>query len=311
MPTLTQIKTRIRNVKSTNKLIKAMQTISALRMKKNCLAATTAQNHLNYIQRLETQLLSGVDNSEIAKNKFFGGRISVSEEVLAKTQTESRAQPILSLIISPARGFCAGLHRTIVTQYYRELQSKGVDTSDQNQIQFITVNKPASKQVSRLGGQLMAAFDHMPKIPSKYDILAISELIYQLYSQRDYSELQVVFLDIKTEKPKVISLLPFNVHTIKSEVNQQYLTQPSSSEQYTIDTDPLKVLDLLLHQLLQSHIYFYIWSTMAAEEKARMMAMSKASDNAKEMLVTLQRGYFKQRQAKITQEMNEIISSTL
>ena len=291
MASLQQLKTRIKSVKSTNQLTKAMQTVASMRFRKNSKKAVQAYNFADKV----TQNI----------NLLFQDSDADTNNVLVKERQS--ASKILFVVISPSRGFCGGLHRMVSLKSYQYLTNLGMDTENENQVEFIAIGKPALKQATRLGGRLIAGFENLNKDPDQYDILAISELVYKLYTQDEsISKVMVAYLEYPAGTFKVQTLLPVDLSTLKINTNDQ-----ADNSNMEIDTDSEKLLEELAHQYLQSQVFGAIWQTFASEEKARMVAMNQASDNAKELLKKLQLNYFRSRQAKITQDMSEIIAGMI
>lgn len=294
MASLQQLKTRIKSVKSTNQLTKAMQTVASMRFRKNSKKAVQAYTFA----------------SEVTKNinLLFQNSDADVNNILIKERKDS--SKILFVVISPTRGFCGGLHRMVSLKSYQYLANLGVDTENENQVEFIVIGKPALKQATRLGGRIVAGFENLNKDPDQYDILAVSELIYKLYNQDEtISQVMISYLEYPLGTYKVQKLLPLNTDILKSTDSVKDSNIPQNPIE--IDTDNEKLLEELAHQYLQSQVFGAIWQTFASEEKARMIAMNQASENAGELLKKLQLNYFRTRQAKITQDMSEIIAGMI
>lgn len=287
MSSLQQLKSRIRSVKSTSQLTKAMQTVAAMRFRKNIVKADKSKQFMDLVEQTLVNLIGVVDYAERAK---------LIQPRFSKTN--------LFLIISPTRGFCGGLHRLVTLETYKTIKDLGLNTSDNSEVKFVTVGRPAHKQVSRLGGELLAAFDELPKNPDQYDVLAVSELLYDLY-QTDSSigKVYMSYVAYPSGKIVTIPILPFDLNRLSTS------SKTTSLDLFTVDSTSEKLIDELIHEYLQAEIFGAIWQTFASEEKNRMVAMNQASDNAKTLMQGLQLAYFRTRQAKITQEMAEISSN--
>ena len=287
MSSLQQLKSRIRSVKSTSQLTKAMQTVAAMRFRKNIVKADKSKQFMDLVEQTLVNLIGVVDYAERAK---------LIQPRFSKTN--------LFLIISPTRGFCGGLHRLATLETYKTIKDLGLNTSDNSEVKFVTVGRPAHKQVSRLGGELLAAFDELPKNPDQYDVLAVSELLYDLY-QTDSSigKVYMSYVAYPSGKIVTIPILPFDLNRLSTS------SKTTSLDLFTVDSTSEKLIDELIHEYLQAEIFGAIWQTFASEEKNRMVAMNQACDNAKTLMQGLQLAYFRTRQAKITQEMAEISSN--
>jgi len=285
MATLQQLKGRIKSIKSTSQLTKAMQTVAAIRYKKNSAKSKYAHKHLNQMKQLE-QTLQG----HLPQHDVF--------------QSRPKATKTLLLIVGPTRGFCGGLHRSIPFAAYKSLKEDGIDPQDSNQVEIITINKPALKNVSRQGGTIYAAFLEITKDFDEYDILALSELILKKY--KEDKTIRTVKATFLTLDGKVTTETIFPLSTKN---NAEFDENQRPEHDYRFDSSVEDIGEELIHQYLQSFLNLAVIQTQTSEEKARMIAMNQATENAKKMNQALQLSFFRMRQAKITQEMNEIASN--
>lgn len=293
MPSIRQLQTRIKSVQTTAKITGAMQAVAAMRLKKYTQQSNAAHRYgegLRNVLRKIVSSLSDFDNSP-----------------LLKTRTEGK---VLMVIVAPSRGFCGGLHRSVVLNAYQNLKEKGVDPADPNQVEFITIHKPAYRLMTKVGGKILAFFNGPFKELNPYKILPVSELIFRLWAEEQsrFKEVYIAFAeptsslkaDLHTQK-----ILPLT-HDDLGEENLDTL-----SEHTFLENDMDKFLYEFLPQWLEMNVHQALVETMAAEEGARMMAMNQASDNAKRLTDKLKLVYFRQRQAKITQEISEIVGGSL
>lgn len=283
MPSLKQLKTRIQSIKSTAQLTKAMQAVAAMRFKKNMAKVSSAKEFSEDLNKFKEQILTYLN----PKSPFVTGN------------PDGR---VLSLIVSPTRGFCGGLHRSLSIASHKFLKGLNIDPVDPKQATFITINKPGVKQISRLGGSVLASFNELPKNPDQYDILSVSELIYSAFSQNaDFKEVYLTFASLPKGEIVTTKILPLNQE--KSNFDEK---EDPNDLGRVIDSPLDSLAKEFIHQYLQATINSALLQTYACEEKARMVAMHQATDNAQKINQSLQLSYFRQRQAKITQEMNEI-----
>lgn len=283
MASLQQLKTRIRSTKNTSKLTKAMQTVAAIRYRKNQSAAGLAKKYEESVAEIYETILH--HSKECEHSTFFRERVNGK---------------VLMVIISPSRGFCGGLHRGVTAKSYAYLRGQGVEPTDENVCEIITVNKTGLKQVSLLGGELQAAFADMSKNPDHIEALAISEYIYQQYKNNDkFSKVYITYVSSSTNTVATNQVLPI----ISDEPDDE------EHDDLAFDSSRGGILNELVHQYLHSEVFSFLLQTLTVEERMRMMAMNQATENAKKLSDKLQLSYFRQRQAKITQEMSEIASN--
>ena len=293
MPSIRQLQTRIKSVQTTAKITGAMQAVAAMRLKKYTAQSNSAHKYgqeLREILKKVVSSLSDFDNSPLLKSRNKGKS--------------------LVIIVGPSRGFCGGLHRSVVLNAYQGLKDRGIDPTDPNQVEFITLNKPAYRMMTKLGGKILAFFNGPFKDLNPYKILPVSELIFRLWAQEDsrFADIFIAFAEPTSSlkaKLHLQKILPLTQNDLGEEVLD------IQGEHTFLENDIEKFLDEFLPQWLEMNIHQALLETMAAEEGARMMAMNQASDNAKRLTDKLKLVYFRQRQAKITQEISEIVGGSL
>jgi F-type H+-transporting ATPase subunit gamma len=294
MSSIRNTKNRIKSVQTTAKITKAMKAIAAMRLKRY---SAKAQHVENYAKTLQSSL-NEVLQTASSENKTLIG---------------NPAGKILLVIVGPSRGFCGGLHRTAVSETIKYFQAQGVDITDPNQVEIITVNRPANRILSKTGGKVVASFDGPYKQIDTYKILPISELINQLWLTGNYKAVYLSSAKANSAlKANIVvdKFLPFGAdspHSVKSGDTVVAVTKTPVN----VDTDAYHLIKEIVPQLIHAQVYLGLLLTQTAEEGARMLAMNQATDNAKELEKKLQIVYFRQRQAKITQEIAEIVGGSL
>ncbi len=289
MPSLRQLNMRIKSVQTTTKLTKAMQAVAAMRLRKLTKQAAITNAYKGTLQNIYDSL-SASPSLKQSTSPYF---------------TSNLDAPILFVVVSPTRGFCGGLHRTVVTQTYQQIRQLGLDPLIDNQVKFVTVGRPAQKMVSKLGGNIIASFNKNYKEISAYTLLPIAELVNQVWIQENIKEIVVVYAESSTSLHSTIvfnSILPFVV-------TENLATQEKYVMNLPIDVNPL--IDDFAPQWIQMQIHNAVVQTRTSEEGARMVAMNQATDNAKRLSDKLKLSYFRLRQAKITQEISEIVGGSL
>jgi F-type H+-transporting ATPase subunit gamma len=284
MSSIRNTKNRIKSVQTTAKITKAMKAIAAMRLKRYSAKAIHVENYTKTLQNSLNGVLQTVP--------------SISPILVGNPSGK-----ILVVIVGPSRGFCGGLHRTCISETMKYFTTHGIDITDQNQVEIITINRPANRVITKTGGKVVASFDGPYKQIDTYKVLPISELISQLWVTGNYKSIYLSFAKANSAlKANIIvdQFLPF----AKDEKTQ-------SKTPVNIDTDSDHLIAEIVPQLIHAEVYLGLLLTQTAEEGARMLAMNQATDNAKELEKKLQIVYFRQRQAKITQEIAEIVGGSL
>jgi F-type H+-transporting ATPase subunit gamma len=292
MSSIRNTKNRIKSVQTTAKITKAMKAIAAMRLKRYSAKASHVEEYTKTLQNSLNDVLQTVP--------------AVSP--VLKGNPEGK---ILLVIVGPSRGFCGGLHRTAVSETIKSFQAQNVDITDPSQVEIITINRPANRVLSKTGGKVLASFDGPYKQIDTYKILPISELINQLWLTGNYKAVYLSSAKANSAlKANIIvdQFLPFG-----GDINQGGNVGVSVTYKtpVNIDTDSGHLIAEIVPQLIHAEIYLGLLLTQTAEEGARMLAMNQATDNAKELEKKLQIVYFRQRQAKITQEIAEIVGGSL
>jgi F-type H+-transporting ATPase subunit gamma len=286
MSSIRNTKNRIKSVQTTAKVTKAMKSIAAMRLRRYTQKTVQLDR---YVHQLYNSLASALSSLPI--------------DSLPNVLKGNPSGKILLVLIAPSRGFCGGLHRTAVGDCVKQLQAQGVDIADANQIELILVNRPAKRAISRTGGYVLAAFDGPYKEIDTYTALPISELVRSLWATGNYKSLMISFAKSNAAFRSTVNLeqiLPLQAKDLKTD------NTPAN-----VDGEISDLVDEMLPLLLQAEVHYGLLATQAAEEGARMVAMNQATDNAKELEKKLNLIYFRQRQAKITQEIAEIVGGSL
>jgi F-type H+-transporting ATPase subunit gamma len=290
MPSLRQLNSRIKTVQTTTKLTKAMQAVAAMRLRKLTKQAEITKGYRNDLEVVFHSLCKSL-------------KISNGQNLYFDTDT---TKPVLVVIISPTRGFCGGLHRTVVTETYKTLIQRGFDPLNRDKVTFLTVHRPAQKMISKLGGNILASFSKNYKEVNAQALLPIAELINQAWISGDFSEVILSFAESSHTLKAVISteqLLPFLQISDENSV--------SSGVQVNLPKEITNLISEFAPQWIEMKIHHAMIQTRTSEEGARMIAMNQATDNATRLTDKLKLAYFRLRQAKITQEISEIVGGSL
>jgi F-type H+-transporting ATPase subunit gamma len=293
MSSIRNTKNRIKSVQTTAKITKAMKAIAAMRLKRYSAKSTHVEQYTKTLQNSLNDVLQTVP----ATNPILTG---------------NPVGKILLVIVGPSRGFCGGLHRTAVSETIKSFQAQNVDITDPTQVEIIAINKPANRVLSKTGGKVVANFDGPYKQIDTYKILPISELINQLWLTGNYKAVYLSSAKANSAlKANIIvdKFLPFGGDSAHS--GDTVVAVTNTKTPVNVDTDSDHLIAEIVPQLIHAEIYLGLLLTQTAEEGARMLAMNQATDNAKELEKKLQIVYFRQRQAKITQEIAEIVGGSL
>ncbi len=320
-----EIKRRIKSVKSTKKITKAMELVAASKMKRAVSSTLSSRLYAEYSWEILTSIGKNVE--EITNPLFASPVRSPSRRGTAgvsEHQTSNGAS-ILLILITSNRGLCGAYNSQVVKKTLSLLRK------EQNvaNIDLLTIGRKGDVAMRRIGRKIIATFTELPASISLSDILPISKLAIAEFSAGNYDKVLVAYTDFvsamlqtanikqiipvsKTDLKEAIDNLPLtfdqkNAETSdrnpESNVKSQMLEAPID---YLIEGDKNKLLGSLAEKLVRMQIYQMLLESNASEQSSRMVAMKNASDAAGEMIDDLTLVFNKARQANITQEISEI-----
>lgn len=276
-----EIKTKIKSVQNTRKVTRALEMVSASKIRK----AQERMKASRPYARLMTQMIGHIAkaNSEYT-HPFMVERSDIKR--------------IGYIVISTDRGLCGGLNSQMFRRILadmREWQAKGVE------IDVVCVGQKAATFFRRLKVNVAGTVTHLGEKPQLEKLVGVIKVMLDAFSA---SKLDRVFLcysdfvNTMTQKPTLDQLLPLPPSdSLQSKHDWDYIYEPSAEV----------VLDHVMTRYVESLVYQGVLENLASEQAARMVAMKSASDNASKLIETLQLIYNKARQAAITQEISEIV----
>ena len=279
-----EIKRRIKSVKNTKKITKAMELVSASKMKRAIIAALGSRAYASYSWEVLESLSGYVSET--------------SHPLLAKRE----GVKTLIVFITSNRGLCGGYNSQITKKVIAELKKSGPS------VDFISVGKKGEAALRRTGQNIVASFNELPDAPKLSDIYPIANLAIDAYKKGEYAEIRVAYTDFVsalTQLPQVKTILPVSREAIAGEIDEAK-AGAHSAPNYTFEPDYETLMSMLVEKVARMRVYQMILESSASEHSARMLAMKNASDAAGEMIDELTLAFNKARQAGITQEISEI-----
>ena len=278
MPSVTDIRRRIKSVENTAKITKAMSMIAASKMRR---AQEMALESRPYSQRLRS-LLSNLA-AQITDEEY-------SHPLLTKRPAENTTV----VLLTPDRGLTGGLHSKINRSAGQFL------VNQTGEKQLITIGRKGRDFMIRNGQNVKAEFTDIGDKPSISDISPTAKIVIDDYINGRTDAVHIVYADFVSttlQKPIIQSLLPITPADLNSQDAVGYIYEPSNQE----------VLASLLPRFVELELYHAVLESMASEHSARMVAMRNATDNADEMVIDLTLEMNKARQETITRELLDII----
>jgi F-type H+-transporting ATPase subunit gamma len=285
------IRRRIKSVKNTAQITKAMQMVAASKMRK---AQQVALAGRAYAELLSKALRSVAAGAEEGAHELLGAR-EVKKELV--------------IVVSPDKGLCGALN----TNLFRE-----VAKFDPAKTVFVASGRKATQFLTRTNRELVAEFP-LKDSPTFLETKAIGKFIMEKFTSGEVDKVTVVFTDFintLSQLPKAKTILPVTSLEVVIGVGGEH----EVAESKAADSDATEYLfepnvGAVLSAVLPHHVYFQIYQMIldarASEHSARMVAMKSATDNAKQLIKDLTLEYNKIRQASITTELLEITSAQM
>jgi F-type H+-transporting ATPase subunit gamma len=311
MPSTKEIKRRITSVKSTKKITKAMELVSASKMKRAISQTLASRLYSSYSWEILTSLSERLDD---VTHKFFTENIKIEKDLI--------------VLITSNRGLCGGYNSQVIKKTIAKIKEEvspkqGLGLTS---IDIITVGKKGDSAMRRLarpdgsgiGQNIVATFTDIPDNVKLKDILPLSTYITNEFREEKYGKVYIAYTDFVsalTQKPIVRKILPISKEELKEVIEgldslkDRPLEKPqgrSLKTPYLFEGDTEKLLDALAEKLTRMQIYQMILESNASEQSARMVAMKNANEAAGEMIDDLTLVFNKARQAGITREISEI-----
>jgi len=289
MASTRDIRRRIKSVKNTAQITKAMQMVASAKMRKAQLAALAGRPY--------AQLMNEVLAAATA------GAGEFSHPLMEKRPVKRRAL----IVITTDKGLCGALN----TNLLREVSRYDGTTL------FICAGKKGAQFVSRLKRDLAAEFTYRDT-PAFAEARTISRFAQELFLEGKVDQVDVAynnFISTLTQRPEVRTLLPLGeIKKLDADLSgesQGEALAPSDAKEYLFEPGASTVLGNLLPHYLNYQVFQFLQEAKASEHSARMVAMKNATDNAKQIIKDLTLEYNKMRQASITNELLEITTAQM
>ncbi len=290
---LKQIKNKIVATKKTGQVTKAMESVSAVKMRKSQERAFLSRPYVHTALSILKQLLNA--------------NPKISHELITKTDHEN----VLVVIVTSDKGLAGSINSAVLKQ-------AEIIFRNNNLVDVIAIGRKALEFAQREKKNIIASYTNISDSVKIEDIYEMSEMALNTFKQGEYKSVQVVyqnFVSTFEQNPtvrQVLPVLPEELEGVMRDIKPK--TGKFSENNFPIDTQvihkiepsPEETLDVLLPELVQVMFYHALLESKASEHSARMVAMKNATDKSKELVKALTIKFNKQRQAAITAEVSEI-----
>ena len=284
MPSSKEIRTKIKSFQNTRKITKAMEMVSASKMRK-------AQDRMR-------------------RSRPYGDKIRNIAAHLATANPEYRHPFLVEhdsvkaagiILVTTDKGLCGGLNTNILRAVTAKMKAL---SDDGEKIIATAIGNKGFAFLNRLGANIVSHAIQLGDTPHLETLIGPVKVQLDAYMRGEIDQVFICytrFINTMKQEPVIEQLLPLSAERMQEDAREY-------SWDYLYEPDAQSVLDELLVRYVETLVYQAVAENMASEQSARMVAMKAASDNAKTLIDELQLSYNKARQAAITKELSEIVS---
>jgi len=289
MPSTRDIRRRIKSVKNTAQITKAMQMVASAKMRRAQQAALAGRPYATLMNEVLAAATAGAGE--------------FSHPLMEKRGGKRRAL----ILITTDKGLCGALN----TNLLREAAKLDKDTTV-----FICAGKKGAQWAARLKRELAAEFSYKDT-PQFAEARAISKFAQDLFLEGKVDAVDVLytnFINTLTQKPEQRQLLPIGeIKALDADLTGEGagVELGEATREYLFEPAAATVLGNLLPHYVNYQVFQCLQEAKASEQSARMVAMKNATDNAKQIIKDLTLEYNKLRQANITKELLEITTAQM
>lgn len=286
---LKEVRDRMKSVKSTQQITKAMKMVSAAKLRKAQQAITEMRPYANRLNKILGNILSNVEGEA---STSFGLEREVKKAAL--------------VIITSSKGLCGAFNANVIKQAKSTIEGELADVRAAGNLTVIALGKKGYEAIKRMYPDV-TLIDTFVGIHSDLSFEALSKasgVAMDGFKSGDFDKVLVCYSQFRNaavQEAQAVQYLP--VAKMEGDAN------PMSGEKadYIFEPSKEKLLEDLVPSILQTTFQKFVLDTHAGEHGARMSAMDSATENAEELLKTLKISYNKARQEAITKELSEIV----
>ncbi len=287
MATLKDIRTRIKSIKSTQQVTKAMKMVSAAKLRRAQDSAIQARPYTAKLREMLGSLSTRVDTT---MNPLLAGRDNVRK--------------VLVVLITSDRGLCGAFSANIIKLAQRLITEELGELYRAGNVEMLCAGSKGENYFSKRDFSVVKSYPGVFQNLHFGIAKEIAEYVSERYLKGEVDQVKVVYNEFKSvlaPTMKSETLLPISPE-------KEADAKSGSTSDYIYEPSPAAIIDVLLPKHLNTQIWGMMLESNAAEHAARMTAMDSATENAKELLRTLNISYNRARQAAITTELSEIVA---
>ncbi len=294
MASTREIRRRIKSVKNTAQITKAMQMVASSKMRRAQERVQQARPYAEQIRALVSRLANAVG------------------EDIGEGVTLLKQRPIHNIgivMITPDRGLCGALPSNInrkAASTALELQDNLAAQGVRPEVGFVTVGRKGRDYIVRTQRTMLAEFTNYGDKPALTDATAIAQVAVDAFQKGEVDAVYLVyakFINTVTQQPTSIQLLPVQPPSKEENVDQKAV-------EYIYEPDAKTIFEALLPRYVDVQVYQALLEAVASQYSAQMVAMKNATDSANDLVQDLTLSYNKARQAAITMQILEVVAGS-
>ena len=282
-----EIRAKIKSFENTKKITKAMEMVSASKMRK-------AQDRMRAARPYADKIRNITANLSKANPEYRSPYLR---------KVDGAPKSVGFIVVTTDKGLCGGLNTNIlraVTQKMKEVQTGG------GQVQAVAIGNKGLGFLNRIGAKVVSQATQLGDRPQIDKLIGPVKAMLDLFVGGQLDAVYLCFtrfINTMNQEPQVEQLLPLTADRLQqsAEEKSQY------GWDYIYEPDAAAVIDELMTRYIEGLVYQAVAENMASEQSARMVAMKAATDNAGNLIAELKLVYNKTRQAAITKELSEIV----
>ena len=290
MATVQDIKRRVRSIRNTRKITRALELVAAAKLKR---AQSRIEDVRPYADRM-LELMAGT------------ARASSSVRGLPLLQTHEQEQAVAIVPLTGDRGLAGAFNSQILR---RALALERTLRGEGKQVRWVGVGRRGVGSLRFRRLELAAEFTGFTDQPRYADAQAIAHRVAELYTEAEVDRVILVYNHFESalvQQVTVQQILPLSEDLLES--NEEDRQDDATRGDFIFEPEPEQILERLLPVYLETELYRALLESAASEHGARMTAMRNASRNAGELIDTLTLAMNRARQAEITQEILEVVA---
>ena len=285
MPSMKEIRGKIKSVQNTRKITKAMEMVAASKMRKAQERMRAARPYADKVRNIAAHM-SGA-NSEY-QHPFL---------------IERPLQNVGLIMVTTDKGLCGGMNTNVLRAATAQMKEW---TDSGKKVQTTAIGNKGLGFLNRIGANVVSESTHIGDVPHMDELIGAVKVQIDAYLAGEIDAVYLAytqFVNTMKQEPVVMQLIPLP----KSSLTQSEEEKRAYSWDYLYEPSPEAVVEELLVRYIEALVNQSVAENIASEQSARMVAMKAASDNAKNVIGELQLVYNKSRQAAITKELSEIV----